>query len=129
MSKKLGILGGMGPLATVDLFKKVVMMTNAKCDQEHIHQIIDNNSQIPCTHPKNLVMDFIYGIKEGKDISAGMLYLAMEYLKAQGAAVFILGCTELSYAVDQYGLKGNFVDTLNVVAKRAVEFAFENRAS
>ncbi|KDR95790.1 aspartate racemase [Peptoclostridium litorale DSM 5388] len=232
MSKKLGILGGMGPLATVDLFKKVVMMTNATCDQEHIHQIIDNNSQIPdrtlhilgqgedptphlvesakrlesmgaefiimpCNtahyfydrivgniripflnmvestaqfildelgdgskvgllatdgtcqsgvydkcfassgvnllkpdkSSQRLVMDFIYGIKEGKDISARMIYNAMEGLKEQGVEVFILGCTELSYAMDEYGLEGNFVDPLSIVAKKAVEFAFENKSS
>jgi aspartate racemase len=45
--KILGILGGMGPLATVDLFKKIVESTDADCDQEHIRIIIDNNTSIP----------------------------------------------------------------------------------
>lgn len=43
----LGILGGMGPAATCNLFKKIVKSTNVIKDQDHIHIIIDNNTQIP----------------------------------------------------------------------------------
>ncbi|HMM21956.1 MAG TPA: amino acid racemase [Selenomonadales bacterium] len=47
MSKTVGILGGMGPLATVDLFAKIVENTPAERDQEHLRIIIDNHPQIP----------------------------------------------------------------------------------
>lgn len=47
MGKTLGIIGGMGPLATVKLFEMIVLMTKAKSDQEHIHILIDNNTLIP----------------------------------------------------------------------------------
>ena len=48
MTKKtIGIIGGMGPLATADLFRKIVEHTEAACDQEHIHILIDNNTNIP----------------------------------------------------------------------------------
>ena len=47
MKKTLGIIGGMGPLATADLFRKIVEHTEAACDQEHIHVLIDNNTNIP----------------------------------------------------------------------------------
>jgi aspartate racemase len=43
----LGILGGMGPLATVDFFNKIVMHTPAKTDQEHMPIIIRNVPQVP----------------------------------------------------------------------------------
>lgn len=46
MGKTLGIIGGMGPLATVKLFEMIVLMTKAKSDQEHIHILIDNNTAI-----------------------------------------------------------------------------------
>ena len=42
----IGILGGMGPLATVDLFEKIVSHTNAKTDQEHPRVVIDSNTDI-----------------------------------------------------------------------------------
>ncbi|MCP3968217.1 MAG: amino acid racemase [Lentisphaerae bacterium] len=50
MSRKqltIGILGGMGPMATADLFQKIINHTPAKCDQEHLRILIDNNPQIP----------------------------------------------------------------------------------
>lgn len=47
MSKVIGILGGMGPLATVDLFKKIIENTSVFNEQEHLRIIIDNNPQIP----------------------------------------------------------------------------------
>ena len=47
MKKSIGILGGMGPMATVDIFKKVVANTQADSDNAHIRIYIDNNSQIP----------------------------------------------------------------------------------
>ena len=46
-TKTIGIIGGMGPAATVDLFQQIVDNTEAACDQEHIHILIDNNSGIP----------------------------------------------------------------------------------
>jgi len=45
--KTIGILGGMGPLATADLFHKIILHTDAHTDQEHLHILIDNNTAIP----------------------------------------------------------------------------------
>ena len=44
--KTIGIMGGMGPMATVDLMKKIILATPASKDQEHIPMLVDNNSQI-----------------------------------------------------------------------------------
>ena len=33
MKKTIGIIGGMGPLATCDLFRKIIDTTDAGCDQ------------------------------------------------------------------------------------------------
>ncbi len=43
----IGILGGMGPAATADLFQKIITLTPARRDREHLRVIIDNNPQIP----------------------------------------------------------------------------------
>jgi len=45
--KIIGILGGMGPEATIDLFYKIIKFTPAKKDQDHLRIIIDNNPKIP----------------------------------------------------------------------------------
>lgn len=43
----IGIIGGMGPLASADLFGKITRMTDAARDSEHIHVILDSNTAIP----------------------------------------------------------------------------------
>ncbi|TWT04686.1 aspartate/glutamate racemase family protein [Planomicrobium sp. CPCC 101079] len=48
MEKKiLGIVGGVGPLATMFIGEMIVRRTNAASDQEHVHSIIFNNTGIP----------------------------------------------------------------------------------
>ena len=47
MKKTIGILGGMGPLATADLFRKITLLTDASCDNDHIRIYIDSNARIP----------------------------------------------------------------------------------
>lgn len=47
MAKIVGILGGMGPLATVDLYRKIIMATPARCDQEHLHVVIEADPTVP----------------------------------------------------------------------------------
>ncbi|MBX8499271.1 cysteate racemase [Pseudomonas lijiangensis] len=44
---KLGIVGGIGPAATVDFMGKVVANTPAGKDQEHIKMVVEQNPQIP----------------------------------------------------------------------------------
>lgn len=45
--KKIGIIGGLGALASCDLYQKIISLTPANKDQDHIPLIIDSNSQIP----------------------------------------------------------------------------------
>ncbi|WP_175694721.1 cysteate racemase [Burkholderia ambifaria] len=43
----VGVLGGMGPLATVDFMHRVIRLTHARCDQEHLPMIVANLTQTP----------------------------------------------------------------------------------
>lgn len=47
MKKTLGIIGGVGPLATMFIGEMIVRLTRATKDQDHIHTIIDNDTTIP----------------------------------------------------------------------------------
>ncbi|NBA98600.1 amino acid racemase [Pseudomonas sp. R5(2019)] len=44
---KLGVVGGVGPAATVDFMDKVVANTPAGKDQDHIKMVVEQNPQIP----------------------------------------------------------------------------------
>lgn len=43
----LGILGGMGPEATVGFYSRVIQKTSVQKDQDHFRVIIDSNAKIP----------------------------------------------------------------------------------
>lgn len=45
--KILGIIGGMGPEATVSFYKRIIRQTEVSCDQDHYRVIIDSNAKIP----------------------------------------------------------------------------------
>lgn len=45
--RTIGVLGGMGPAATVDFFRRLVQATPATRDQDHVHVLIDNDPSVP----------------------------------------------------------------------------------
>jgi aspartate racemase len=45
--KIVGVLGGMGPDATVDFMQKVIAATPAELDQDHVHMIVDHDPSVP----------------------------------------------------------------------------------
>lgn len=45
--RRVGILGGMGPEATVLLMQKIIAATPARDDADHIPLIVDQNPQVP----------------------------------------------------------------------------------
>jgi aspartate racemase len=225
--KTIGIIGGMGPLATVHLYERIVLRTKALRDQDHIRVLIDSNTNIPdrtkaiisdgedptveliksakilensgadfLIMPCNTAHYFINTIQEavnipfinmveetvkytekkfGKDTVVGILatdgtikskiyenyyanlgiktvvpdktqtdvmkfiydvikkgnynegtslmFSAVEELKEMGATSFLLGCTELSSAQYMYKFEGNFINPIEVLTERSIEFA------
>ena len=83
MKKTIGILGGMGPLATADLFRKIVIYTPAECDNDHIRVYIDSNARIP-----DRTAALLHG---GADPVPEMLS-ALRNLEACGADCIIMPC-------------------------------------
>ena len=81
--KTIGIIGGMGPMATVDLMQKVILATDAQEDQEHIHILVDNNTNIP---------DRTAAIMGQGANPVPEMQKSADRLTAAGAAVWIVGC-------------------------------------
>lgn len=83
MFKTIGIMGGMGPAATVDLMSRIISMTDAYSDQEHIPMIIDNDTRIPDR------TEAILG--RGESCAPEMLASAKR-LEAAGADFIVIAC-------------------------------------
>lgn len=47
MAKVVGILGGMGPMSTVDLMRMVTEKTPVRHEREHLRLLVDSRPQIP----------------------------------------------------------------------------------
>ncbi|MGI6226157.1 MAG: aspartate/glutamate racemase family protein [Peptococcales bacterium] len=86
--KVLGIIGGMGPEATVDLMTKIIRATPAKIEQEHIRVLVDNNPHIP---PR---VEAIMG--DGENPGPVMAEMARN-LEKGGADFLVIACNTAHY--------------------------------
>ncbi|SAK82765.1 aspartate racemase [Caballeronia temeraria] len=80
---KIGVVGGVGPAATVDFIHKIVRATPAARDQDHIKLIVEQNPQIP-DRTENLIGD-------GPDPTIS-LYATCKKLETGGADVIAIPC-------------------------------------
>ena len=92
MQKTIGIIGGMGPIATYDLFKKIIEKTDAKTDQEHIHICIDCNTNIP---------DRTKAILDGGEDPVPEIVKSGVRLQSMGADVLVMPCNTAHYFYDK----------------------------
>jgi len=83
MKKTIGILGGMGPLATADLLTKITLMTRADCDNDHIRVYIDSNTAIP---------DRTAALLCGGEDPVAEMSSALRHLVACGADCIVMPC-------------------------------------
>lgn len=92
MSKTLGVLGGMGPAATADFFKKLVSTTESPCDQQHLHVIIDNNSQIP---------DRIHAFNNNGPSPVPAMLQSLHMLERAGTDFIVMPCNTAHVFLDE----------------------------
>ena len=111
MKKSIGILGGMGPLATADLFRKITVMTDASCDNEHIRVIIDSNAQIP---------DRTSAILSGGEDPVNEMSSALKNLEKCGVSCIIMPCNTAHYFIDRLQSQTEipFINMLETTAAR-----------
>jgi aspartate racemase len=88
----IGILGGMGPEATLYLFQKIIKNTRAERDQDHFRVLIDNNPKIPDRTPAIL--------GQGETPLPAMIATAKNLEKA-GADFITIPCVSAHYFSDE----------------------------
>lgn len=82
-SLMVGVLGGMGPAATVDFFGKLVAATPAQRDQDHLPVLIHSVPQIPDRSDS-----FLHGAPSPEPL----LVEFAQRLQAAGASVIVIPC-------------------------------------
>jgi aspartate racemase len=79
----VGILGGMGPAATADLYAKIIAATPATRDQDHLHVIIWADPTVP---------DRSYALLHGGEDPTPWLLHGAQQLVAMGASFIAVPC-------------------------------------
>lgn len=111
--KAIGIIGGMGPEATLDLFGKIIRHTDAACDAEHIRVYIDCHTGIP---------DRTRAILEGGESPVPYIAESAEKLAAMGAEFLLLPCNTSHYFFEEIGARSP-VPVVNMIRITAEELA------
>ncbi len=127
----VGILGGMGPEATVDLMRRVIAATPARDDIDHLHMIVDNNPKVPSRiaaliegtgeSPAPVLMDMARGLeRSGAHILAMPCNSAHAYLNDIRGAVDIPALDMISLTVEHLTHRDPRPQTVGLLASTAV---------
>ena len=109
---KLGVIGGMGPLATVKFYDKIVLNTEAHNDNEHIDLIVLNHSTMP---------DRTKCIIENKDTEfLNEIKKDLEILERIGIDVVAIPCNTSHYFYDEFSKYTN-LKIINMIEETILE--------
>lgn len=109
---KLGVIGGMGPLATVKFYDKVVLNTDAHNDNEHIDLVVLNHSTMP---------DRTRCIIEKKDLEfLNIIKKDLEILDNIGVDVVAIPCNTSHYFYDEFSKYTN-LKIINMIEETILE--------
>jgi aspartate racemase len=84
----VGIIGGLGPEATIDLLRKIVKNTPAKTDEDHIPIVVYSNPKTPSRYR---------AILEGGESPVPYLVEAAKKLEQAGAEFLAIACNLAHY--------------------------------
>jgi len=117
MSKRaIGIIGGMGPKATQDLFGKVLDATDAHSDDEHIRIYIDCHTGIP---------DRTNAILFGGESPVPHILESAGKLAVIGAQLLLIPCNTSHYFYDEIAA-GSPVPVMHMIRETAAVLKGEN---
>ncbi|HHT50086.1 MAG TPA: aspartate/glutamate racemase family protein [Eubacteriaceae bacterium] len=91
-NKIIGIIGGMGPEATANLYLKIIRATHVEKDQDHYRVIIDGNSKIPDRTAAIL--------SQGESPISGMIE-AGKNLEKLGVDLALIPCITAHYFINE----------------------------
>lgn len=103
--KLVGILGGMGPEATVYFFNKIVQLTPARNDQDHIRLIILNDPKIP---------DRTEAVLGEGELPVSAVQAGIDQLVGSGAEIIVIPCVSVHFFTDQITIPST-VTFLNIL--------------
>ena len=93
MKQAVGVIGGVGPMATVYYMQRVIEMTKAGCDQEHINMLVFNDCDIPDRTA--------YITEKSPDNPLPVMVEDAKRLEAAGCEFVVIPCNTAHYFYDE----------------------------
>lgn len=93
MRQAVGVIGGVGPMATVYFMQRVIEMTKAGCDQEHINMLVFNDCDIPDRTA--------YITAQSPDNPLPVMVEDAKRLEAAGCAFVVIPCNTAHYFYEE----------------------------
>ncbi len=90
--KTIGVLGGMGPEATLALYGQIIANTPAAADQDHLRVVIDSNPRVP---------DRTAAILHGGPSPVAAMQRSAEALARAGADFLVIPCASAHFFLDE----------------------------
>ncbi len=115
--RRIGIIGGMGPEATVLLMQRIIRTTPATDDADHVPMFVDNNPQVPSR---------IAALIEKRGEDPGPVIAAMaRHLEACGAEALAMPCNTAHHFADEIraAITIPFLDMVRLSVDRIVSEA------
>jgi aspartate racemase len=108
----IGILGGMGPEATADLFREITALTPAARDQDHVRVLIYSNPKIP---------DRTRAVVERGEDPLPQLIESAKLLEQAGAGILAIPCNAAHHFVPRLQTHIG-IPILNMIEETCREF-------
>ena len=109
---KLGIIGGMGPLATQLLYKEITEKTVVSCDQDHLDMIILSHASMP---------DRTEAIKTGNTQEVkNLLIKDARFLEENGVCAIAIPCNTSHFFLDDVQ-KSVKIPVINMVKETVLD--------
>lgn len=94
--KKLGIIGGMGPMATELFYKMIIEKTPVSCDQDHINTVILGHASMP-----DRTAAILSGDQTRIDDVSEKILSDAKTLESLGCSMIAVTCNTAHYFVDR----------------------------
>lgn len=110
-SRVVGILGGMGPGATVDFYDKLIKATPAQSDQDHLRVIIWADPTVPNRNE---------ALTSGGADPTPLLIRGIDGLIASGAEILVVPCNTVHAFLPQ-ALRGKDIEFISIIEATVAE--------
>ncbi len=119
MKINVGIIGGMGPMATVEFLRTLTEITDGEIDQDHLNYILYSMPEIPSR------IDAYY---HGKETPVRAINEGIEFLLKNNVDTIAIPCNTAHIWFEQFEHSDKILNMIELTAKKIVSSGYKRPA-